>query len=652
MAMAERDYAKVLDSIMSIQGSIEDMPDRAFRFLNDSIETQEGFEAWEEQITKRLIPYAKGKGASDLALAKLYYQLNIVQHVQGEERFPDNQKSLAVAESLARKSGNSYWLGRILDDQGTFEINHGDPVKGLELEEEAIKTYQGAGEDSEKRIAGCLYSEAVVFFNSGDWEGLKGIIERMKKHIATLSSQYRPIALYNLYAVQTVYFSHFFNTSENPREKQAFLDSMDKVGQSAIYLIDNTPEIWANPQALPIWDYYNRAVRFVEDVDTPVVDSAEYYLRKMTEIDFRGLEDMQMEAEVSAASLRAEMWMKLGYYDKARQSILSTIEKVDSLKGVNNVIIDKITLFKNLVEISEQTGHYKEALRYAEQVSDLEKERYSDERAKAIKDIEIKYKTQETQLELARSEARRSSTLMWLFAASALTIVIIATFIIYANRQRRRRMQREMEFASLRTDTERQLTRQYIEGLETERERMSRELHDGVCNDLLAIQMNLRANPDALATERLIESCRESVRRISHELNPPEFAYATIDEVVRYYLEKQKDSGKTILYHSESDGREWDNVPDSVSLEVYRIIQEAVGNAIRHSGGECVTVEMDLTGDVLKVIITDNGRFNPTGRRGVGLKSMRQRAHAINGIIKIAEAQNKGTIVSLEVKIQ
>lgn len=163
--------------------------------------------------------------------------------------------------------------------------------------------------------------------------------------------------------------------------------------------------------------------------------------------------------------------------------------------------------------------------------------------------------------------------------------------------------------------------------------------------------MNLRESGSSEATARLIESCRESVRRMSHELMPPEFAYATIDEVVRYYLANQQQSGKTVMYTSDTAGRRWDTVPDNIAFEVYRIIQEAVGNSLRHSGGDTIGVSMNLDGDVLNVTITDNGHYASNGKRGLGIISMKRRAKAINADIDISMSETDGTRITIVVRM-
>ncbi|MDE6008703.1 MAG: hypothetical protein K2G90_05800 [Muribaculaceae bacterium] len=278
---------------------------------------------------------------------------------------------------------------------------------------------------------------------------------------------------------------------------------------------------------------------------------------------------------------------------------------------------------------------------------------WAAEKTESLRDLTVKYETKETELALAQSEAKRANTLMWLFASLGILLLGVILFVIYAGRQRRRRLQREIEFANLRADIGRQLTAQYVEGLENERRRMSRELHDGVCNDLLAIQMNMKSGQAAERTAELIDTCRESVRRISHELMPPEFAYASIDEVVRFFIGKQHDAHKdkvNLTYESSITDADWSDVPDAVALEVYRIIQEGVGNAIKHSGASRIDVSLKISGSELEAQIRDNGVYRSSGRRGLGLDSMRKRAAAIKGNLTVDTLPQDGTTVRLEVK--
>lgn len=356
------------------------------------------------------------------------------------------------------------------------------------------------------------------------------------------------------------------------------------------------------------------------------------------------------------------MTSKMAYYqaecsiclkNKDNRGAIEWFDKILGLEGIDNLPFVKFDCYNNLHLVYADLDDYKNAYKTLLQSNEMRDTLWAQEKAKSLRDLTIKYGTKETQLALAQSEAKRANILMWLFAAVAVLLIGVIVFVVYATRQKRRHLQREMEFAKIRADISRQLTQQYINGLESERQRMARELHDGVCNDLLAIQMNINAGKPAESTASMIDTCRESVRRISHELMPPEFSYASLDEVVRFFISKQSDTNKekiSFVYDSSAIGYDWRDVPDATSLEIYRIIQEAVGNAVKHSGATNINVKLTLTKETLAAFITDNGTYQPkasAGRKGTGVDSIRRRANAIGGSISIESREPTGTTVKL-----
>ncbi|MGN0237095.1 MAG: ATP-binding protein [Lepagella sp.] len=326
-----------------------------------------------------------------------------------------------------------------------------------------------------------------------------------------------------------------------------------------------------------------------------------------------------------------------------------------SQEGIDNLPFVKFDCYNNLHLAYADLCDYPNAYKSLLLSNELRDSLWAQEKAESLRDLTVKYETKETELALAQSETKRANTLMWLFAAIAILLIGAVLFLIYATRQKRRRLRREMEFAKIRDDIGRQLTQQYVEGLECERQRMARELHDGVCNDLLAIRMNINAGKPADTTASMVDACRDSVRRISHELMPPEFTYATLDEVVRFFMSKQADAGSDKVdfsYESSATDALWCDVPDATALEIYRIIQEAVGNAVKHSDATNIDVSLSITKEKLEATISDNGSCQPktsAGRKGIGLDSIRRRANAIAGDISIEPNTPSGTIVKLTI---
>ena len=357
------------------------------------------------------------------------------------------------------------------------------------------------------------------------------------------------------------------------------------------------------------------------------------------------------------------MMAKLVYYQAECSICLKNNDPKGAIKwfdailnteGIENLPFIRYDCYNNLHMAYSELGDYENAYNTLIKSNELRDSLWQQEKEENLRDLTIKYETQETKLALTESEKKRSVALMWVFISLAILLVVIIVFIVILNGNRRERLKKEAEYANLRADIGKQLTQQYIERLENERARMSKELHDGVCNDLLAIEMNIKNGDPQENTSELIKLCRESVRRISHELMPPEFNYATIDEVVRYFIGKQQQAYKgkvTIEFSSDIENAQWSDIPDFMALDLYRIIQEAVGNSLKHSGAGKIEVSMKLSGRNLEIIVKDDGKYKLNNFKGIGLESIQKRAKAINAGIDLAAKEGEGTTLKLNLTL-
>lgn len=361
-------------------------------------------------------------------------------------------------------------------------------------------------------------------------------------------------------------------------------------------------------------------------------------------------------SSVTAQMLYYQVECSISLDHKDEQRAVTYFQKILALKGIESFPFIQYDCYNNMHLAYARMGNYQKAYRTLMKANAVRDTIYEKEKMESLRELNVKYETKEAELALAQSEAQQSKMLTVLLSVTTLLLVMVIAFLVYYFRQRRLRMQKEMEFARLRTEVGRQLTQQYVEGLESERRRMARELHDGVCNDLLAIEMSMQTADSAQMpqTLKLISECRESVRRISHELMPPEFAYANLDEVIRYHLAKQAEAyaGKIQIHYTSSvENGNWNRVPDHVSLEIYRIVQEATGNALRHANADAVSVSMYLKSGLIQVRIADNGTYALPTQKGAGMKSMKQRAQAVGAMLNIEPSDSGGTQVCMEIKL-
>lgn len=254
-----------------------------------------------------------------------------------------------------------------------------------------------------------------------------------------------------------------------------------------------------------------------------------------------------------------------------------------------------------------------------------------------------------------------------LYASILGLLVIFLLVLLYVRQRQKVRIvklaqaagEKERRFLALQKETELRLTRKYIDGLESERERIAKELHDDVCNNLLAFEMNMRSLSETgsvvVVDEQLeqLKEVREHLRNISHELMPPAFQYATIDEMLADYVLHLALPGQVRLEYHSTEGVDWKLVPQEIGFEFYRIVQEAVGNAIKHADAACIRVELSLEDECLSLSVADDGKgFAPDRKtKGVGLRTIWQRANIIGGKIELDAAPGAGVRIKVSVYI-
>ncbi len=195
-----------------------------------------------------------------------------------------------------------------------------------------------------------------------------------------------------------------------------------------------------------------------------------------------------------------------------------------------------------------------------------------------------------------------------------------------------------------------------LEVQEKERERIAKDLHDGITQLLSAISMNHQAlsdkeDPELLENLRsLTEEAIQEARALTHDLMPPNLADKGPVKAIEEILERVG-SNKGIRTEFTFPKQE-ERYSSGFELALYRICQEGVNNASKHAKASniWVTISEDH-GDGLYFLIGDDGvgsaclpKDDDEDREGgMGLNNMRQRVEAVNGHFNICSAQGKGT---------
>ena len=213
------------------------------------------------------------------------------------------------------------------------------------------------------------------------------------------------------------------------------------------------------------------------------------------------------------------------------------------------------------------------------------------------------------------------------------------------------RMMRRLE-AERRRSSNAALTAQ-----EEERARVARDLHDQVNQSLTGVLLRLEATrseaPPELAgeieeTSRLAHQAMDELLTVARQLRPSALDDLGLRAAIAGLTEQLDLPGLSASFTCEDDPSGLD--PD-LQLVIYRVSQEAIGNAVRHSGASRIDVNLSRKGDRFELVVADDGSgftFDQANS-GLGLGGMRERAILAGGEIDIESRPDRGTTVRLAV---
>ena len=356
-------------------------------------------------------------------------------------------------------------------------------------------------------------------------------------------------------------------------------------------------------------------------------DSVDYYMARAEK--FAEQLPPESVAVLGFRETQAQILRDMGRYAESN----AIFRKLLSAAGENSSVRED-TGWLNIARNYADMGQWSNAADSYEKAYFAVDSFYNADITAQVSEWSAKYGAAEKELEISRLEQEslrnRAALQLWIIIAVVLVAVLAGVVLTVVFRRRHQKKVEELRLAQ-----------KYIDGLEKERARVARDLHDGVCNDLLGIGMQLSAmGPDSPEREEvlsMLEGLRSEVRTISHDMMPPQFNLSDIEEVMEMYTERfRSQTSAGIEFNASLEGsRTWQQVPERIAYEVYRIFQEQMGNIIRHSGATSIEAALKLSDTVLSLTISNDGRaFDPTpSREGIGLTVMSERAKAIGAVI-------------------
>ncbi|NND07253.1 MAG: tetratricopeptide repeat protein [Saprospiraceae bacterium] len=368
---------------------------------------------------------------------------------------------------------------------------------------------------------------------------------------------------------------------------------------------------------------------------------------------------------VRAPSIEVNYWKHLAYFHykkKAFKKAESAAERcLEFLKEFADLRSES-TIKEIMYSIHKSEGNYMDALHFHEQYFGIRDSLIYQDSRDQLQELEAKYQStkkdsqiSKQQLIVSQRTAQRNLLMLGLLSA-----LLLISFLVDRYRKNRRLALEKVQ--NLEKQQKLLVMNSMLDGQEEERKRVAQDLHDGLGGLLSSARMQIKSvqrEIDKLddlklidRTEELIDHACKEVRRIAHNMMPGALMdLGFLDAVEDLVNDIKLRDNIDISVEIPSQPVE---LPDSTSVNLYRVIQEIFQNIQKHAQASRVHLSIDFVGNELMVHLADNGvGFNPEHleNSGLGLKGMQARIDYLGGTIHREATVGQGCTYMISVPI-
>lgn len=335
-----------------------------------------------------------------------------------------------------------------------------------------------------------------------------------------------------------------------------------------------------------------------------------------------------------------------------------------SLKMAQNlaVIEEKLSALLGLAKLKALTHQTDSSFVLMRQYIALKDSVYDARLKQQILDVQTQYETDKLEQDLymvkkdkefTEIKLRQRKTEIWLLIFVIISITGAGIFLFYRHQQR----QKAVASAERIKEQEARINAVF-QAQEEERQRIARELHDGIGQTISAIKLNYQGLtekidrqdllPEFRKVEAMLNNAGAEVRSISHQMIPRELEQFGLVPAVEGMLNLhfEKSPLKVQFEHSGFTER----IGEKIELVLFRVLQELISNAIKHSQARLVTVQLIRLNTHVVLNVSDDGiGFDAENKEksGIGLLNMASRIEVVKGHLHFESEQGKGTTVTI-----
>jgi signal transduction histidine kinase len=326
--------------------------------------------------------------------------------------------------------------------------------------------------------------------------------------------------------------------------------------------------------------------------------------------------------------------------------------------------------FENYGEVYKQLGKFAKAMECKDTVGAIKESLYQADNVKQIEFRQARYNYEKQQNEISQLEndkeiqqllIKHKSTLNYIFTGSAIILLLIS-LLTYRNYKQKQKLQQQ-RIIELETEKQLAATEAVLKGEEQERTRLAKDLHDGLGGMLSGIKYalntvkeNLIMTPDNhRAFERsmdMLDSSIKEMRRVAHNMMPEALVRFGLDTALKDMCNDINQSG-ALKVNYQSMGMAGVVIDQTISITLYRIVQELINNTMKHARAKMSIVQVIKSNNQLTLTVEDDGNGFDTNilkmHKGIGWINIQNRIEFLKGNLEITSKEGEGTSVQIEI---
>jgi signal transduction histidine kinase len=354
-----------------------------------------------------------------------------------------------------------------------------------------------------------------------------------------------------------------------------------------------------------------------------------------------------------------KVYNRLKQYPKSIDCFLQCIsesQKRNLTQGIQFV-------YEALAQTYDNAGDFKNARDYYVKYMIVRDSVYNSQKSKQIFELDAKYQTEKKEKEILRLTVLKDRRDMFIYL---LIFVIVVLSFIYRNILNKRKISKqeldlkEQKICQLEKDRQLLATQSVLQGEETERSRMARDLHDGLGGLLSGVKLSLSSMKGNVFLSSgnvekfdhalgLLDTSIRELRRVAHNMMPEVLVKFGLNEALSDFCNSI--NNQSVQIHYQFYGIE-KRIDSSYEINTYRIAQELINNALKHSLSSDLMVQLIQEEHRVHLTVQDNGKGFDTGilnnPDGTGIINIKSRVESLKGRYDIFSEPGKGTEISVE----